>query len=255
MSEIINELNKEIILIHTATASKLLKMGREGVDAFTLYSFYCWCSSWQLTNKVKATDAFCMKGLHWGKNKFHRAKNILLREGIIKPEERREKGKIKGWYIHISFLRDLTRGTKIHPVAEPEGGFQTTNAYIYKNISAYNNKKENNNIMQPLAADQTSNSLISGREINELISLFEPVNPNFYKIFPNKTQREALERMVKKHGLEKIRRVIESLPQIVNKPYAPRITTPYQLEQKLGELIIFLNQENQKGGVVDATNL
>ena len=49
-----------------------------------------------------------------------------------------------------------------------------------------------------------------------------------------------------------MRNLISSLPSIVQRPYAPRITTPYELELKMGKLLLYLKQEenkNQKGGV------
>lgn len=87
---------------------------------------------------------------------------------------------------------------------------------------------------------------VAGIEINNLIKLFEPVNPSYEKFFGNKTQRAALEQLVKKHGIEKIERTIKALPDIISKKYAPRITTPLQLQEKLGELIVFYKQERSK---------
>lgn len=94
---------------------------------------------------------------------------------------------------------------------------------------------------------------VSG-DINHLMSSFKKINPSYKILFANTTQRAALERMIKEHSLEKITKVIESLPETVTKPYAPKITTPLQLEQKLGELLIFISQERGKrrGGVFDA---
>jgi hypothetical protein len=80
-------------------------------------------------------------------------------------------------------------------------------------------------------------------DINKIIELFKPINPSYKQLFSNKTERAALERMIKEHGEEKIINTIELLPRIISKPYAPRITTPYQLEKKLGEAIAFINQE------------
>ena len=50
-----------------------------------------------------------------------------------------------------------------------------------------------------------------------------------------------------KFGIEKIEKIIEALPEINAKPYAPRITTPYKLEAKFGELLIFIKKEQEKG--------
>jgi hypothetical protein len=97
-----------------------------------------------------------------------------------------------------------------------------------------------------LRRKRSNGQAITGKNLNYLIGLFEKVNPNFERIYPNKSQREALSRLIKKHGLDKIERVIKLLPKIINRAYAPRVTTPYQLEIKLGEIIAFLNQEKTK---------
>jgi len=93
-----------------------------------------------------------------------------------------------------------------------------------------------------LHSEETS----QGKEINNIINLFKSINPSYERLFKNKTQRSALERLVNAHGLEKIISTIGKLPELVNQKYAPRITTPIQLEDKLGELIIFFNQHKPK---------
>jgi len=88
---------------------------------------------------------------------------------------------------------------------------------------------------------------VAGKEINDLIEKFRFVNPACDRLFKNKTERDALERLVKKFGIEKIEKIIEALPKINAKPYAPRVTTPYKLEAKFGELLIFIKKEQEKG--------
>jgi len=83
--------------------------------------------------------------------------------------------------------------------------------------------------------------------LNLLIEKFKQVNPSYERLFSNKTQRAALERLVKKHGREKIENMIDYLPKIFGKPYAPVIFTPYQLENKLGQLISFIKKNVNKG--------
>lgn len=83
----------------------------------------------------------------------------------------------------------------------------------------------------------------AGKQINELIGLFKAVNPSFERLYPNKTERKCLERMVKKHTHEKIKWVIEKLAVTNKIPYAPTITTPFQLEKKLGNLIAFYQRK------------
>ena len=94
----------------------------------------------------------------------------------------------------------------------------------------------------------TSNASVA--DINKLIELFKPINPSYERLFSNKTQRAAIERLVKKYGEEKTISTIEALPDIINKPYAPKITTPYELERDLGKLIAFFNQEKGRSNRV-----
>ncbi len=76
-----------------------------------------------------------------------------------------------------------------------------------------------------------------------LIDLFKDVNPSYKKLFGNKTERRALMELVEQFSYEKIEATIKALPGIISKPYAPKITTPYQLQKDLGKLIAFVNQE------------
>jgi len=81
--------------------------------------------------------------------------------------------------------------------------------------------------------------------INEIIKLFEPINPSYKQLFANKTERAAIERMIKNMGEKKLVATINALPDILSKKYAPRISRPTQLENKLGELIMFYKQESE----------
>lgn len=93
-------------------------------------------------------------------------------------------------------------------------------------------------------------------DLNSLIKLFETVNPNYNRLYANKTQRAALQRQVDKFTYEKIKNLLNQLPEIVVKPYAPRITTPLELEISMGKLIIFLKQENlDRKEVIDARGI
>lgn len=85
---------------------------------------------------------------------------------------------------------------------------------------------------------------------NQIIDLFKTVNPNHEKIFSNTTQRTALERMIKKHGAEKISQVIKSLQKSNSMEYAPTITTPVQLEDKLGALVAFWQKNKPENNVL-----
>lgn len=79
--------------------------------------------------------------------------------------------------------------------------------------------------------------------INSLIKEFEPINPSFARLYPNKTQRAALERLLKQHGEDQLRVIIQFLQKTNGRKYAPTITTPTQLEEKLASLIAFCEKQ------------
>lgn len=106
----------------------------------------------------------------------------------------------------------------------------------------YNGDRKERIMVDLIEYEKTIKFWSWGKRINLLIERFEPINPSFKRIYRNKTQREALERLVSKYGFKKVWQMIDALPEIVNQKYAPRITTPYQLEEKLGSLLVFINQ-------------
>jgi len=108
---------------------------------------------------------------------------------------------------------------------------QTTNKQLTTNKNDKNEKNEKN---------------IKNNNINIIIGMFKNVNPSYERLFSNKTQRASIERLLKKYGEAWLRNLINRLPDIIKMPYAPQITTPYELEMKLGKLKIFLEQEKNK---------
>ena len=86
---------------------------------------------------------------------------------------------------------------------------------------------------------------VCGKEINELISLFEEINPTIN--YGNKTLRKDLEELLKKFGREKLENTIKYAISVQSQKYSPTITTPTQLKNKLGDLMVYYNKENKTG--------
>ena len=86
------------------------------------------------------------------------------------------------------------------------------------------------------------------KSLNYLIGLFQEVTPEYEKFFANKTERKVLQELVEKYSYARIENLLKQLPAIVQKPYAPRITSPVTLQKKMADLIIFMQQEARKGG-------
>lgn len=106
---------------------------------------------------------------------------------------------------------------------------------VKQTIMSNNNNNENNNKIAPIGAN-----------INSLLSKFKNVNPSYERMYANRTQRSALERMVIKYGEKKMSNLLDHLQEIISRPYAPQITTPYELEAKMGRLVQFLKQDQLK---------
>lgn len=88
---------------------------------------------------------------------------------------------------------------------------------------------------------------VADEPIKEYLNKFSTINPSYEQLFSNKTQRAAMDRLLKKHGAEKIDKLLEILPKSNQQDFAPVCTTPLQLEQKLAALLLFLNKQNKKG--------
>lgn len=73
-------------------------------------------------------------------------------------------------------------------------------------------------------------------DIGFIIDLFKEVNPSYKKLFPNTSQRKSVQRMLETHGKEKLQKMIVLLPKSNVMDFMPVITTPCQLEDKMGQL-------------------
>ena len=136
-----------------------------------------------------------------------------------------------------------------------------------KNIS--NNKKEKSKKKKKdTAANASSQSLQTAKEgaglpsgekeittkaLHEAIDLWKLVDPtNYTSFFKMKVQRKATEDMLKQTGgLDKYRKVIDTVVWANKEQYGPRIYTPNQLKTKYQQLQDFIIREttNRKGGV------
>lgn len=90
----------------------------------------------------------------------------------------------------------------------------------------------------------------SSGDIAEIIDLFKSVNPSYSKLFGNKTQRASVARMLKTQGKEKLVKIIAILPKTNSMQYMPNITTPLQLEDKMGQLASQLQKKKNNEPII-----
>ena len=83
-------------------------------------------------------------------------------------------------------------------------------------------------------------------ETNQVIDLFRNhLNPNIK--FGNTTQRKSAEELLRKHGIEKLKRLILFCEKITGEDFAPIVTTPYQLVEKEAQVAAYWVRQNKKG--------
>lgn len=114
------------------------------------------------------------------------------------------------------------------------------------------NEVIDDDVEAPIVEEETPEEEKLPDPINPLIEIFKEVNPSYERLYANKNQRAAIERMIKKMGIEKLEAIIKFLPKSNSYKHAPKITTPYVLEAKLGDLLAWVNvQKNNKPKVGD----
>ncbi len=93
-----------------------------------------------------------------------------------------------------------------------------------------------------------SNASVAMEGLNEIISLFKGLNPSYERLFSNKTERAAAERLAGKMGREDLEMVIGFAARANSLPYAPTITTPFT-SMKLNDHRWGLTNVNSKDNI------
>lgn len=78
----------------------------------------------------------------------------------------------------------------------------------------------------------------------DIIEAFKNINPMVGRLYGMKSQRDSADRLIKQLGKEKVLGLIKVLEEVNKIPYAPVITTPIQLEMKMGALKSFFDKSN-----------
>jgi hypothetical protein len=68
------------------------------------------------------------------------------------------------------------------------------------------------------------------------------MNLNEATNYGNKQQRKAVQELITLLGKEKLIRTIEYVISVKNEEFAPTITTPYQLQAKLGQITAYFKK-------------
>ncbi len=104
----LNDIADGLLIINKITIDKLYSL-ENCADCVALYIFYYKVAKWQKTNVIKASDDYVKKSLKWGIDKIRKTKQTLKENGLINIVQRRDNGKISGWYIEVSYLVSQTK--------------------------------------------------------------------------------------------------------------------------------------------------
>ncbi len=99
------------IIVHRVTFKRMLAIGQKAFPGmWALYCFYFNKAREDETNQPWAVDKYCMKGLGWSKDRFHKAKKLLLEHGFIESVVKRNEANnlIAKHYIKVNCMNSTT---------------------------------------------------------------------------------------------------------------------------------------------------
>lgn len=178
----------------------------------------------------------------------------LEKEGYIlclyNDEKKKDRKEIKT-NIQIIVNGGVTSDNVTGYVKQRNGLREVTYGVTSDNVQISNIDKEDLNNKKDniiLHSEQSS----QGVQINNLIELFKPVNDGYTRFYKNKTQRKAIEDLLKIKTVEELIKLINGLQWLNRQPYATTIVTPCQLRDRLGEYKAFVqrNQNNKEAKLI-----
>ena len=136
-----------------------------------------------------------------------------------------------GHYQDLQENESTRRGT----TKAPEKHQRSTTIQRNEGIEEMNSETEPDLATPSAVADKGPN------EVNKVMEAFQmKINPTIS--YGNKTQRAAAQSLLTLLGSEKLMRTIEYVASIQNEQFAPTITTPYQLKEKMAQLTAYFNK-------------
>lgn len=187
----LNDIADELLIVNKITIDKLFNL-ENCTDCIALYLFYYKTAKWQKTNTIKANDTYIKKSLKWGTDRIRKTKQTLKENGLIDIVQRRENGKITGWFVEVSYLvsqkktEDIkikveeSNNTQKQQVAKARSGEEETNA-LKEKIKCLEKEieilKNNNNIKErkkeePKKKATSYDEILSGIADEELKTLY-----------------------------------------------------------------------------------
>lgn len=120
----------------------------------------------------------------------------------------------------------------------PKKGQQKDNKRTQYNKDNKDNKETNNNTILQKAVPAFAD------EVNLIFNLFrDTVNPTIS--YGNTTQRKAVQDLINQYGFEKVAGMVQYSCSVQGERFAPVITSPLELKNKIANLIVFSQREKK----------
>jgi len=101
--------------------------------------------------------------------------------------------------------------------------------------------KETNEEGNTFKETHIGNEGATGREVNQIMGIFQEINPTLN--WANKTIRNSAADLIKQFGLAETKNMAEAAVSIQGQPYAPTVTTPWELKEKLAKVKAFFDRQ------------
>jgi hypothetical protein len=184
-----------------------------------------------------AGNAYLAKFFKLSENRCSDVIGSLKKKLYISVEVDKSSGKSMR-LIHVIALTDTTRRKR--PV-----GVGGNAQWPLGGNAIPSNTEENNTVSK---GEATAETPVADSDLKDFLFSFKGINPSYERLFPNISQRSAAQRLLATNGKEIMMEVMAVAPDFLSRKFAPRISTPIQLESKLGELLMFMKQEKRGDG-------
>lgn len=143
------------------------------------------------------------------------------------------------WKLNIDYYEGIAQDA--HPIRK--GGARLKPKVVHGNDEGGASGAHKEEPIKNITIKEDTEADASGKDINDIICLFKEINPSYIQLLKRKVQRDAISRLVKVLGREKLEVAIKYAEKSNTMPFSPVITTPIQLEEKLGALRAFVQKE------------
>ena len=213
----LNDIADDLVILNRATIETLYRLDN-CVDCLALYLFYYKTAKWQKTNTIKANDAYVQKSLKWGTKKIRATKETLKENGLINLVQRRDKGKIVGWFVEISYI--VTKRN----IEDVKVRIEDINDTKCSNINISNQNAPKSQVAQVTSGSQETNALKINNKClnNNILNKKERKTENGYdeiinQNIENENVKEAIYEFIKMRKFIKKPMTDRALKNLLNK--------------------------------------